>query len=180
MSNCAPKIKETFHSQKQWDNRTPIAPNLLVLHSTESDPNSGRAVSNYLARPQVEADCHYVVDSDGDVYELVPRNRKAWHVAAYNNRAIGIEQVGRAAQQSWPTAQLEVVAKLLAFLSYHHRVPLRGTFGRRSGVTKHSRLGMAGGGHHDPGTKYPLRKVLRMARRHKRKCYGSVRAYAKG
>lgn len=190
MSKCAPHFKATIHSGKHWDDRTPIAPNIIVLHSTESPPMSGRAVSDYLARFNVEADVQVVADTDGDLYELVPVNRKAWHVANHNNHALGIEQVGRAAQTHWPAAQLDAVARLLAFWSYHHRIPLRdargvsrflfGSYRGGAGIVEHGSLGVSGGGHVDPGKHYPFRKVLKMARRHKRICYGSVRAYAKG
>lgn len=173
---------QTIFSEKGWNQRPRITPKIIVLHSTESSPGSGLGVSQYLARTSVDADVHVVVDSNGKLYRLVPDGRKAWHVMGYNSIALGIEQVGRAVQTSWPEAQLHAVAKRLACWSHHYDIPLRDARGIARfvfasyrggrGVVQHNSLGATGGGHVDPGKNYPFRKVLRLARKYRKQCYG--------
>lgn len=184
MSRCCRK-HATIHSPKRWGERARIVPKIIVLHSTESPPHSGHSVSEYLAQPEVMADVHVVIDTNGDLYRLVPDNQKAWHVAGYNSIALGIEQVGRAAQTEWPEAQLEATARRLACWSHAYGIPLRDARGRLGfilgsyrggrGVVEHGSLGVTGGGHSDPGKNYPFRKVLRLARKYKRECYASAK-----
>ena len=160
-----PKPKLTFHSVKNWFARPSLKPNLLVLHSTESSPGSGVGVSNYLSHGSTQADVHVVIDADGTSYRLVPDKRKAWHVAAYNARSLGIEQVGRAAQTDWPEAQLRAVACQLAHWSRKYHIPLRDArHDLTRGVVTHASLGSAGGGHTDPGSHYPFERVLKLAK----------------
>lgn len=166
------RLKGTCHNLehrvsdlKGWHGRPTIHPDLIVLHSTESSPGTGAAVSAYLARTTTPADVQVVIDSDGTLYRLVPDTRKAWHVAAYNGRAVGIEQVGRASQPAWPAAQLHAVACQIA--SWHRRlgIPIRDSrHDLKPGVVTHKSLGVSGGGHVDPGDGYPFAKVLEMAR----------------
>jgi N-acetyl-anhydromuramyl-L-alanine amidase AmpD len=138
-----------------------------VLHSTESDPGSAKAVAGYLAQTSTQADIHVIVDDDGDLVRLVPDGRKAWHVANFNSVALGIEQVGRAAQELWPRDQLDVVARQIACWSRKYGIPIQHSSGTGTGVVYHSDLGVAGGGHHDPGTHYPLAQVLALARKYR-------------
>lgn len=160
----------TYHSAKGWDRRPVIAPRLLVLHSTESAPGSAKGVAGFLANAKTQADVHVIIDSDGFKIRLVPDARKAWHVMNYNSAALGIEQVGRAAQASWPDAQLHAVAKQLACWSRKYRIPLvdaRSNPNGGRGVVTHSSLGATGGGHADPGTNYPFQRVLALARKYR-------------
>lgn len=166
------KLRGTCHnpehkiaSAKAWHNRPAIRPDLIVLHSTESAAHSGLAVSHYLANPSTQADVQVVIDTDGTLYRLVPDTRKAWHVMAYNGRAVGIEQVGRAVQTAWPEAQLHAVACQIASWSKRLGIPIRDArHDLKNGVVTHQSLGAAGGNHNDPGDHYPFARVLAMAR----------------
>lgn len=159
--------KQTFTSTKNWPGRAAIPVNRLVLHSTESNPLSGRAVSAYLAAGSTQADVHVVIDTNGDLYRLVPDGHKAWHVANQNFDTLGIEQVGRAAQTSWPEVQLKAVAKQLACWSRKYNVPLRDARKGGRGVVTHASLGASGGGHHDPGEAYPFARVIALAQQYR-------------
>ena len=166
-----PPVKYTFRSVKNFFTRPRIAPRLLVLHSTESSPGSGYNIGAYLSHGSTQADCHIVVDTDGTTYRLVPDARKAWHVGVSNGFSIGIEQVGRASQNSWPDEQLKVVARWLAYYSRRFDIPLvdaRQNLDR--GVVTHNSLP---GDHWDPGASddpgggsYPFKRVLELARRY--------------
>jgi N-acetyl-anhydromuramyl-L-alanine amidase AmpD len=155
-----------YTSSKGWSGRPAIKVNRLVLHSTESGPLSGPAVSNYLAQANTPADVHVVIDTNGDLYRLVPDGRKAWHVANQNFDTLGIEQVGRAIQKGWPEVQLRAVAKQLACWSRKYDVPLRDARKGGRGVVTHSSLGASGGGHVDPGAAYPFARVIALARQY--------------
>lgn len=164
------------HSQRT----TPIS--LIVLHSTESDniPRSStdlEGVANWFANPAAEVSAHVVTDADGHSARCVPDRMKAWHVAAYNSPALGVEQIGRAAQTHWDRDEWLETCRWIAQWSEQYKIPIRRAItsgGRvlRSGVTTHKKLGALGGGHVDPGTHYPFGKVLKEARHIKRLRYG--------
>lgn len=162
-----PSADATYHSPKRWDSRAPIQPRLIVLHSTESPPGSGKGVSSYLARSDIQADAHVVIDDDGWIARLVPDGRKAWTQAAYNSVSLSIEQVGRASQSFWPQKQLDAVARQIACWSRKYGIPIKHASPTGTGVIRHSDLGAPGGGHHDPGAGYPLARVLELARRYR-------------
>jgi N-acetyl-anhydromuramyl-L-alanine amidase AmpD len=155
---------------------------LIVLHSTESAnvPNSATdlaGVAGWFANPAAEVSAHVITDADGHSARCVADDLKAWHCAAYNSAALGIEQIGRAAQSKWDHQEWIETARWIAYFSQTHGVPIRrarvaGGRVLRSGVITHHRLGAAGGGHVDPGAGYPLGSVLRAARRLKKARYG--------
>jgi N-acetyl-anhydromuramyl-L-alanine amidase AmpD len=153
---------------------------LIVIHSTESHnrPGTGdlEGVAGWFANPAAQASAHVITDADGQSARCVPDSTKAWHCVSYNSPALGIEQVGQAAQGSWAEAEWTETARWVAQWSHDHNIPIRRALvvgGRvlRSGVTTHHRLGTFGGGHFDPGPKYPMRKMLRKAREIKRARY---------
>lgn len=160
-----PRVDRVYHSSKNFDARPPITPRYIVLHSTESGPGSGKGVSEYLARGSTQADIHRVIDTKGEHYRLVPDGRKAWHVAESNGFTLGIEQVGRAAQNQWPEAQLREVARQIACWSRKYDIPIRDGRNDRGftarGVVDHNSLP---GDHWDPGPAYPFARVLKLAR----------------
>lgn len=168
-----PHVVHYQRSGKNWGSRPTITPSLIVVHATESTNVPGSStdlvnVSDWLARVSTKADVHVIVDGDGNSARLVPDGRKAWHVAGYNGYALGIEQVGRAAQTSWSRDELREAARWIARWSAIYRIPIRHgavTGGRvvSPGVVRHSELGVIGGNHDDPGAGYPLATVLGLA-----------------
>lgn len=145
------------------------AAKLIVLHDTEGGtPDS---VVRTLRSDDPPLGIHWIVGENGAVIRGVDSNLETWHCGAYNHEAIGIEQCGFASYRHsrWMenTAQLLVVAWIIAWEAQRHRIPLELTEptmpGYPAGVTTHSRLGSAGGGHHDPGVGYPLSHVMGMA-----------------
>ena len=70
----------------------------IIIHYTAG--RSGASSSKYMARPDVKASAHLVIDrKKGIIYQLVPFNIKSWHAGKssykdrkyYNNFSIGIE-----------------------------------------------------------------------------------------
>lgn len=72
-------------------------PDTIVIHYTAG--SSGESSANYLARDNVKASAHMVIDRTGQIFQLVPFNTIAWHAgpssyqgrSGYNNFSIGIE-----------------------------------------------------------------------------------------
>jgi hypothetical protein len=138
---------------------------LIVVHDTEGANIHGIAdlqgLGNFFNNPAVEASSHVATDADGTSARFVDDTHKAWHVAAFNSIALGIEQIGFASQGSWPDAQLRETARWIAYWSHRWKIPL--TFSTSHGVCRHSDLGVAGGGHHDPGGNFPFQHTLDLA-----------------
>lgn len=155
---------------------------LIVLHSTESHnyPHSVtdlNGVAGWFASAASQVSAHVIVDADGHSARCVEDKDKAWHCLSFNSAALGVEQVGFASQSHWDRSEWMETARWIAQWSHEHGIPIRRaiTVGGnvvRSGVTTHKKLGIYGGGHVDPGAKYPLRKVLKQARHIKKLRYG--------
>jgi N-acetyl-anhydromuramyl-L-alanine amidase AmpD len=172
MSRYSPHVTVRRISPNR-SSRGGVRPSLIVVHSTESDNRSGNgdlaAVADFLARPGTQASAHVMVDADGHSARLVADGEKAWHCAGYNSVSLGIEQVGRAAQAQWTRDEIRECARWVARWSKLYSIPIRkgavdGGRVTRSGVLRHSDLGVLGGGHLDPGRGYPLESMLALAR----------------
>lgn len=160
-----PKVDVT-HLSPNYSQRSVWPPTLIVLHSTEGKNVTGlsdlRALGDWFGSTKSQVSAHVATDAEGHSARYVADANKAWHVAADNSIALGIEQVGSASQNYWPTAQLKATAKWVAHWSRLYGIPI--AHDTRRGVCRHSDLGVAGGGHDDPGPAYPLDRVLRYAR----------------
>jgi len=128
---------------------------LIVVHSTEG---AYEGAVSWLCNPQAQASAHLVLREDGgEATQLVPFAEKAWHVADYNGFAVGLECAGFSGKL--PDQQLRVAARIVAALLHRFDLPARYVGGDvgKAGFSFHQDLGLAGGGHHDPGL-HGLRK----------------------
>jgi N-acetylmuramoyl-L-alanine amidase len=72
-------------------------PDTIVLHYTAG--RDGKSSAQYLAKDNVKASAHIVIDRDGSIYQLVPFDTVAWHAgksswkgrSGFNKYSIGIE-----------------------------------------------------------------------------------------
>jgi hypothetical protein len=155
---------------------------LIVLHDTEGGniPHSSRdleGLGDFFDRIATQASSTVAVDEDGNSARYVSDERKAWAQAFFNPISLSIEQIGFATDD-WRSpkkeAQLQEVARWIALWNKRHGIPIRRAWVakdgrvRRSGVTQHRRLGSLGGGHHDVAATYPMARVLRYARAHRK------------
>ncbi len=119
---------------------------LLVWHETAGH-YSGDV--DWLCNPKADASAHLVVREDGlAATQLVPLGAKAWHAAAFNSRAVGVEHSNLTGKGYATRQQLEVSARIFGWLCLQLGVPprwARGGVGH--GVCMHRDLGAAGGGH---------------------------------
>lgn len=72
-------------------------PDMIILHHTNMKPVE--AALERLSNPESKVSCHYLVASDGTIYEMVHETMRAWHAgvgfwkdrANINDHSIGIE-----------------------------------------------------------------------------------------
>lgn len=179
MERLKPEVKVRLISPNRSERLPGVPINLIAIHSTESHNRPGKSdllgVAGWFQQEIAEASCHVITDADGHSARCVDDQDKAWHIGAYNSFALGIEQIGFAAQgrAEWLASgrELNETARWIARWSIKHGIPIRhgkvvadGTTPKvlRSGVVTHGECGQVGGGHHDPGP-YPLALVLRKA-----------------
>jgi len=144
---------------------------VVVLHSTESD-GKGRAyvkaIGDYLDRAGLSV--HACVAADGAIGRYASATDRCRH-APPNTGKVGIEQAGFASftRSKWlrRTRQLHATAKLIAWYSYSHGIPIR--YSTTHGVCQHKDL--PEGGHSDCGAGFPFRWVLRVARVYRHTLY---------
>lgn len=182
--------KRTFRNPRtDWQpvrNRSDRAPGSKILacaiHSTESHPRPGdgdlSAIWNWFNNPASQASSHYVIDDDGNSWQMVGDFDKAWTIGVANSWTLNYELIGHAADSNrkWRQRmpQLKKLAQHLAHAHLRHGVPLRkGKVGNqggacvcvKAGVIRHSDVTAAGfGSHTDPGSGFPFWLVLRLAR----------------
>lgn len=176
MSRTQPNVVVQGNVRNQ-SSRGGVRPSLIVIHTTESHEQHGsgdlRAIGNWFNNPAAQSSAHVCTDGDGNSARYVPDSAKAWSCVNFNSRSLNVEQIGHAAdsQPSWlrRRAELKETARWIARWSKAYGIPIRkgavsGLGVIRSGIVRHSDLGAAGGGHHDPGGNYPLALVLRYAK----------------
>jgi N-acetylmuramoyl-L-alanine amidase len=96
-------------------------PDMIILHYTGMPTPEGAL--DWLCREESQVSCHYFVHENGDVVQLVPEARRAWHAGKgrwhdegdINSRSIGIE-IANAGHPGglpdFPKAQIAAVIEL--------------------------------------------------------------------
>lgn len=115
------------------DDRPPGAPiDMLILHYTGMP--TGEAAMDRLRDPAARVSCHYVVEEDGAVWQLVDESRRAWHAgvshwrghAALNDRSVGVEIVNPGHEwgyRDFPALQMAAVCDLCLGILRRHPIP---------------------------------------------------------
>lgn len=137
---------------------------IIVLHDSEIPPGPSALDSLYNALKAQNLSVQIGLNYDGSCVRFCSDLEVAEHVAAYNQQALGIEQIGFASYTHWPKAQTETAAKWVAYWANKYGIPIEHS--TTHGVCRHSDLGASGGGHSDPGSGYPFDEVLKEAAAH--------------
>jgi len=154
---------------------------LIVMHSAETGErlDSAEAVARWFANPRkanggwAVCSAHYAVDANSVVCS-VPETTIAWHARGVNDRSIGIEFAGSAAQarEQWlddyGLSMLVMGHGLVCDIAVRHGLPISfvdaaGILKGIKGVTTHREVTKAykiRGGHTDPGVNFPIEVVL--------------------
>lgn len=130
---------------------------MLVLHFTGL-PTFAESLEALADGPK-EVSSHYLIDTDGTVYHLVPESRRAWHAGVsywrgerdINSRSIGIElQNPDGNVTPYPEAQVAALIPLCQDILARHPIPPRNVVG-------HSDI--APDRKDDPGILFPWRRL---------------------
>ena len=141
--------------------RNGLMPDMLILHYTGMD--SAEAALDWLTRQESEVSCHYLIDEEGRIAQLVAESERAWHAGQslwggetdINSCSIGIEIHNPGHDfdyPDFPAAEMHAVESLcLDILSRHAIPPAR--------VLAHSDV--APGRKRDPGEKFDWERLAR-------------------
>ncbi len=99
--------------------------NFVVIHDIEGTLQNAL---NIFQKPELSVSIHYIVDTDGTIYQLLHEQDIAYHAANYfyNQRSIGVEHVGYDATGFlwYNAAQYRSSARLVAYLLNKYHIPL--------------------------------------------------------
>lgn len=144
----------------QWvpsDNHDARRPVLVVLHFTDQDSVQRSLDTLRTRNAGGRVSAHYLVGRDGDLYQLVSDERRAWHAGAgswgtigdVNSASIGIE-IDNDGHSPFPPAQVQTLIALLEDLCTRWRIP-------RSAIIGHEDL--APTRKRDPGPLFPWKTL---------------------
>lgn len=145
---------------------------LFVVHATAGHNRPGvtdlQSLAGWFGKSSSEVSAHSASDNEGNSAVFVSPGYKAWHCCAYNRMSYGHEQVIPGNGREVTTALVKETARWIAWWSIRTGVPIRKARVRngrvlKTGIIRHSELGILGGGHADPGP-FPLAKCLVYAR----------------
>lgn len=136
-------------------------PDMLLLHYTGM-ASEAEALA-WLCNPASKVSSHYLVLEDGEVVQLVPESRRAWHAGVsswagepdVNNRSIGIEIANGGhpgGLPPFPAAQIRSVTRLCRDIVARWRI-------QPDLVLAHSDV--APGRKEDPGERFPWAELHR-------------------
>jgi N-acetylmuramoyl-L-alanine amidase len=103
------------------DRRKGSRPDMVILHYTGM--SSAEGAIGWLANPNSKVSCHYVVDEEGRITQMVEESQRAWHAGIshwdretdINSVSLGIEIQNPGHEHGYPDfppAQMEAVAAL--------------------------------------------------------------------
>lgn len=122
-----PTIK-SFIESPNYSSRDGTGIDMIVLHCTTSASAEGTISWFQDRKSQVSA--HYLVDTNGDIYQMVRDEFSAWHAKASNARSIGIEHVGTT-NGRLTEAQNVASAQLIRWAIAAYGIPLANVVGHR-------------------------------------------------
>ena len=127
-----------FHPSPNFDTRHGQPIDMLVLHYT--DMTSWRDALARLSDAEAKVSAHYLVNEDGEIYQLVEEGMRAWHAgeshwrgnANINARSIGIEISNPGHGHGYvpfPDKQMVFLIELCKQIVERHEIPARNVVG---------------------------------------------------
>lgn len=125
---------------------------LIVIHTMEGTLKGSIA---WFATPgrAVPTAAHYLIGDSGEVVQMVPDANKALHAKGVNERSIGIEHEGYAANGGFAAPMLSASAHVVAILCKKYGIPID-----RAHIVGHSEC--PGNDHTDPGGLWPWESYM--------------------
>ena len=112
----------------------------LVLHITDSE---GESAENWFHNHKVprsqQVSAHYIIEKDGDIVQIVPENKTAYHCRGKNSNSIGIEFVGKLHDTNKGTLtkeQLESAYEIIPHLQNKYQIKDKDVQGHRDFSSK--------------------------------------------
>ena len=135
-------------------------PRYIVLHYTDTE--DAEEALGFLCDPAREVSCHYVIEKNGAVLQLVDEEKRAWHAGAgewdgetdMNSASIGIELVNAGhtyGPEEFPEAQIESLIALCRDIMARHDIGPEAVIGHED---------YAPGRKVDPGPLFPWEKLV--------------------
>lgn len=116
----------------------------IVIHTAQGTFNGALS---WLCNPKSKVSSHYLISKEGKIVNLVPIDKKAWHVGKANSMTIGIENEGDCTKQNWITPKLwDANVQLCAALCKELGLTVNKIIGHNDEV-----LRKLGNNHTDPG-----------------------------
>jgi hypothetical protein len=120
-----PDVIATFQSPNR-SHRNGVKIDSIVLHCTEASRES--TIREFMNPGGRQVSAHYVIDQNGDIYQMVPDAESAWHCKGSNANTIGIEHVGQI-DEALVQAQQKSSVNLIKWLMQQYSVKLDNIFG---------------------------------------------------
>lgn len=157
----SPLVSRVHPAHNVEERRNGAAPSLVILHYTGMA--SAEKAIDWLAREESRVSCHYVIDEEGGITQLVPERLRAWHAGVsswhgetdINSQSIGIEihNPGHSdGYPDFPKRQVDAVIALTRDICDRHRIPPQGVLGH-SDIAISRKI--------DPGEKFPWARLAR-------------------
>ncbi|MHA6262815.1 N-acetylmuramoyl-L-alanine amidase [Arenibacterium sp. CAU 1754] len=152
------RVSAVWHPSPNFtERRDGLTPSLVVLHFTAMD--SAQAALDRLCDPKAEVSAHYLISSDGTLFQMVQEEMRAWHAGAgewagvddINSRSIGIE-LDNTGAHPFSEPQMRALENLLAGVMQRWDIPARGVIGHSC---------MAPGRKFDPGARFDWARLAR-------------------
>ncbi len=120
-----PRIKE-FIKSPNFGSRNGARITSIVVHYTAT-ADVGSVIRHFQnpapgGKPEDAVSAHYVIDKNGDIYQMVNDGDKAWHAVHANASSIGIEHVAEPGDQLTPGQEKASVA-LIRWLMSEYKIP---------------------------------------------------------
>ena len=126
------------HRSPNYDERKRQPIDMLVLHYT--DMLSAQAAIDHMCKNESKVSAHYTVAEDGEIYQLVDEENRAWHAGEsfwrghsnVNSRSIGIEIANPGhsnGYKAFPEIQMQSVINLCHEILARHEIPARNVVG---------------------------------------------------
>ena len=130
--SLSPLAARVFSAPNVEERRGARAVDMLILHYTGMA--SAEAACDLLCSPTSGVSCHYLVDEDGAIIQMVAEDLRAWHAGVSswkgetdtNSRSIGIEIQNpghNLGYRAFPDRQMQAVIGLCRDILGRHAIP---------------------------------------------------------
>ena len=123
--HAKPPVSLRFQSPNR-SHRNGVKIDTIVLHCTE-EPLNG-TIADFMNPGGRQVSAHYVIDRNGDIFQMVPDSEAAWHCKGANANTIGIEHVGQKTDAIAPEQKSSSV-QLIKWLMEQYNVNPGNIFG---------------------------------------------------